>query len=361
MEYTSKNTEFRNYVNNLIEECKVVINNEQLITEINNYFVQCFENGQLNNEFYSNKFIDNVAVKSKNIFNHTIDSLALWCELQFDILYLLNIIQKFKLDEESLNFMNNLFLNKANAINACNKIEQQNEREELFVVAIFNLMQSYRFSGNIPEYILSAYRYCKRGYSFAETQTSQKVEKKKKADKIFANAATSLYEAILGEGYSKITKTNGFWGRAFSGGKQKASYNVYNVASHFALGARFAQAECKILFPFNPEYFSIFEQIIKPYLDLDKLFSKANLFIDYDMNVESALQKLLNFSWFDSGMLGVRENLLYQKQIQNTNQKVCDMQSMASFVEGALTQANSWGVDGGPKNYIYHTLRKMLK
>lgn len=256
--------------------------------------------------------------------------------------------------------MNNLFLNKANAVNLCNKIEGQKEREELFVVAVFNLMQSFKFNGDIPEYVLSAYRYGKKGYSFAETQISKKVEKKKKADKIFANTATNLYEIILAEGYSKITKTNGFWGRAFSGGKQKASYNVYNIASHFALGARFAQAECKILFPFNPEYIAVFEQIINPYLELDKLFSKTNIFINFDLNVESALQKLLNFGWFDSGMLGVHENLLYQKQIQNINQEVCDMQSMASFVEGALTQANSWGVDGGPKSNIHRIFLKML-
>ena len=36
MEYASKNTEFRNYLNNFIEECRSAINNEQLIKEVNN-------------------------------------------------------------------------------------------------------------------------------------------------------------------------------------------------------------------------------------------------------------------------------------------------------------------------------------
>ena len=303
-------------------------------------------------------------MKSKDLCNHTIDSVALFCELYYDYLYIQKLIQLYHVDQQHLDFMNDLFLDHADAISSCKGIFQKQEQIAYFVAAISNLMQEFKTEGRIPEYKLLMYRSCKRGYSYVHENGGAKAEKNKKLNKAFADQATSFYETMLAEGYSKTTKLNGFWGRAFSGGQQKVSYNVYTVASRFSMGARFAQAKCKALFPYYPEYNSLFAALISPFLELDQLLSHVNDFINYDMNIESGLQKLLNTVWFDSAMINmisVRGNMVYQQKVQNANIKIHDMQSMAMFVEGVLTQANSWKVDGGPQSIVHNTILRMLK
>lgn len=357
---TNGNTSFRDSINLLIDKCDAMITDEKLKSELSGSFVQWYATGQNKEILYKNIYIDQIAAKYRNYFTHTIDSLVLWCEIDFDINYLVNIIQKYNLTDEDLNRMNDLFLNKPEAIDDYDAITQQKEKEALLVVSIVNLMKDFMHSGIIPEYVLNSYRYCKWGFSPAENITSKKPSKIKKSNKEFFNTAISFYESILGQGYSKVTKTNGFWGRAMSLGKQKVNYNVFEVASNFALRARLTLSNCKVLFPFNPQYEAVFKQVINPYLVLDGIFSQPNSFVNYEMNVEDSLQKLLNFC-FDGGMMGVRENMNYYQQSQRTNINVYDMQSLQEFVHAALLQANSWGVDGGPKNTIYGTIKNLLK